>query len=439
MKVKNNYFIFLLLIAAICKLIFFFCTELPIIYPDSTGYIALAKLISNFNLSGYYGVRTPGYPLIIALCNMNLTLVVVVQMLLGIMISLLTYRITYLFILSHRISFLCGLTYLFYVPQFNIERSIVNETVTTFFLTVSVYCILVYFKRSKDFYLFLISVCFACYAALTRPILIILPFWLVFLFIVEALNKKENIITISKRIIILLVLIIPILAFWPFFNYKNNHVFTISTLSGMGMTNAVGGFITIKEDKFSVIRNIYIKHRNIQMAETGSYENTIFHSIDEMQMVSGLKYVPLSMELQKMSMTAIHDHPYAFLKHILQGTWRFWYSLSDRNSTTLFSLKYLPSVLSRVYILVLNIFFLAGLPLLILFRKTRKNVSVDQMIIFVFMYLFVLGSSVAQAMVEYGTNRYFLPYQPITTCFAIIFAFFLFSSFFKVQKDSVTI
>ena len=91
MKVKNNYFLFLIIIASTFKLLFFLFAEHPNLFPDSGGFIQLAQMISNFNLSGYNGVRTPGYPLIIAICNMNLSLVVAFQMILGIFISLLMF------------------------------------------------------------------------------------------------------------------------------------------------------------------------------------------------------------------------------------------------------------------------------------------------------------------------------------------------------------
>ena len=422
MKVSNNYFLYLIIIAVAFKALIFLFAELPIVYPDSNGYIFLARLISSLDLSGYSGVRTPGYPLIIAACNMNLSIVVIVQMVLGILISLFMFHLTLIFTSKPKIAFVAALTYLFYVPQFNIERSIVNETTATFFLTASIYFCVVYFVRSRLFYQMFFSILLGCFAALVRPILTLLPFCLILLFIIEAFYQKEKLKILVSKTFLLLLLITASLTFWPYLNYKNSKVFTISTLSGLGMTNAVGGFLTAKEDKYSIIRNIYIRHRNIQIAETSSYENTIFRAFDEMQHVAGLDYVPLSMELQKMSRVAIHDYPLAYINHILQGTFRFWYSLSDRNASTLFGIKYLPSVLSRACIMLLNIFFLAGLPLIMLTKKNRNSLSTTQIILFIFIYLFVAGSSVAQAMVEYGTNRYFLPYQPIVSCFAIIFS-----------------
>ena len=74
--IKNpirNIVIFGILLRAFFFLIFYTSVT---IFPDSDGYIELSKLISDFNLKGYHGLRSPGYPLIISVFNQNLYLVV---------------------------------------------------------------------------------------------------------------------------------------------------------------------------------------------------------------------------------------------------------------------------------------------------------------------------------------------------------------------------
>ena len=74
--IKNpirNIVFFGILLRAFFFLIFYTSVT---VFPDSDGYIELSKLISDFNLKGYHGLRSPGYPLIIALFNQNLYFVV---------------------------------------------------------------------------------------------------------------------------------------------------------------------------------------------------------------------------------------------------------------------------------------------------------------------------------------------------------------------------
>lgn len=76
------------------------------IYPDSDGYLELAKIISSFNLIGYNGLRSPGYPLIISLLFRNLYLIVFFQFALGIISSLFWYKSLLNFGFSIRRAFL---------------------------------------------------------------------------------------------------------------------------------------------------------------------------------------------------------------------------------------------------------------------------------------------------------------------------------------------
>lgn len=438
MKVKNNWFFYLIIIAIAFKLSIFLFTAVPLVSPDSGGYIGLARNISSFNLSGYVGIRTPGYPLIIALCNMNLTIVVVVQMVLGIFISLLMFKITYTLTSNPQFAFISALTYLFYVQQFDIERFILSETVTTFFVTAAVYFSIVYFFRGKLFYKMLISVLLGCFAALTKPLLILLPFFLIIIFTIDVLYYREKLITLLLRLPILLLLSITSITSWSYVNYKNNQVFTLSTLSGLGMTNAVGGFMIPRNDQFKEIRDIYIKHRTIQINKTGSYVNTIFQAFPEMQQETGLNYASLSVQLQKMSKLEISEQPKLYIRHIVGSVYRFWNPLAEREFNKLYNLKLLPGTIGRVIILILNVLFIISLPLLLLLIY-KKQFDYNTLFILIGVYLFVWGSSIAQGMVEYGNLRYSLPFQPITSCFAIIFTLNLFSVWFKASEIPKTI
>ena len=178
-----------------------------------------------------------------------------------------------------------------------------------------------------------------------------------------------------------------------------------------------------RNDQYKAIRDIYLKHRATQIKATGSYENTIFLAFDEMQKETRLSYVSLSMELQKMSKLEINAQPFLYVKHVVEGVYRFWNPLAERNLNTEFNLKYLPSTISRILILVINILFIIGLPMLLFSSVSKTKIQISKILIFVFICFFVGGSSVAQALVEFGTNRYFLPYQPIVSCFALIFYF----------------
>lgn len=62
------------------------------IFPDSEGYLDLAKRVSNFDFSNYNGLRSPGYPLLISFVNSNLYALVFIQFGLGTVTSVFQYK-----------------------------------------------------------------------------------------------------------------------------------------------------------------------------------------------------------------------------------------------------------------------------------------------------------------------------------------------------------
>jgi hypothetical protein len=433
---KNNYFLYLFVIAITFKLSIFLFTKLPLISPDSNGYIDLANRISNFNLTGYNGERTPGYPLIIAVCNINLKIVVVVQMIMGVLISLLMFKITKVFTANQKMAFIAALTYLFYVPQINIERSILSETTATFFVTASVFFGIVYVLREKLFYKMFLSILLGCFAALTKPIFILLPFFLILIFSVDALYKKEKLRTAVLRLTLLLLITITTITSWSYVNYKNNQIFTYTTLSGLGMTNAVGGFMVPRNDQYKRIRDIYIKHRTIQINKEGTYVLTIFQAFSEMQQETGLSFAQLSMQLQKMSIVEIFKQPIPYIKHVIRSVYIFWKPLGKKDIQRLYYFKNLPSSVGDIVIQITNVLFVIGLPILFLLNRSKKIFDFSRLFLFLGVYLYIWGSSIAQGMVESGIDRYSWPFQPIISCFALVFSFYLFSDGFKASKNA---
>jgi hypothetical protein len=93
--IKKNPISFLVIYGIIIRLTVLFFYQIPTLYPDSDGYIELAKKISTFSLNGYDGSRSLGYPLLISLANNSLQTTVIIQFLLGIFTSIFCYKIAF--------------------------------------------------------------------------------------------------------------------------------------------------------------------------------------------------------------------------------------------------------------------------------------------------------------------------------------------------------
>ncbi|WP_294819714.1 hypothetical protein, partial [uncultured Flavobacterium sp.] len=62
------------------------------LFNDTEGYTDLAALLLNFDLSGYEGYRSPGYPLLLVISGNKLPIAIVLQIVLGIFTSFYLYR-----------------------------------------------------------------------------------------------------------------------------------------------------------------------------------------------------------------------------------------------------------------------------------------------------------------------------------------------------------
>lgn len=83
----------LLVFGVLLRIIVLFFYQSISIFPDSQGYLDLSELLLNFNLSGYDGTRSPGYPLLLSFAGGTLWIAVFFQLLIGIASMVALYKI----------------------------------------------------------------------------------------------------------------------------------------------------------------------------------------------------------------------------------------------------------------------------------------------------------------------------------------------------------
>ena len=79
--------------AIVVRLIFVCLYGAITLMPDSYDYLALSNIISESDWSNYTAKRTPGFPVIISLLKQNLKILVAFQLLLGVLSTVLLYKI----------------------------------------------------------------------------------------------------------------------------------------------------------------------------------------------------------------------------------------------------------------------------------------------------------------------------------------------------------
>ncbi|QRM89559.1 hypothetical protein FG167_10060 [Lacinutrix sp. WUR7] len=414
----------LIIYGLIIRLVIFMNYSDDGIFKDSQNYIDLATAISDFNLNGYTGERTPGFPTLIALCANSLKLTILFQSFLGILNIILLYKYAYLRTKNKITSFWIAFITTSFLNFLFFELAILTETLTVT-LMLLIFWYIENFKLldndSKPKHLFILSLLFAS-IYLTRPMFIYLPIGFFLFYIVKNASfgiKK----TFLKAII---VLIIPFISFysWCSLNERNIGYFTSTYYLGINLSQTATFFFEKAPEKDKVIRDIFVKHRTYleEQNQSGKYAMTVWHAYKELLKETKLSPPDLSHELSKISIDLFKKHPDLYVKQVAISWVNFWRSTSallwhtssfkSPLANTIFSALW--NYVQKPLLLLSNFLFLLFSLIKIITFKFKKFDS-D-----LFLIAIVLSGSLAQALVAYGTNsRFCFPFFPLIIFFTI--------------------
>jgi len=425
-KIQKNSFLILVIVVILIRVGLFFTSQ-PQIAPDTPGYTNLANRILNLNLTDYSGERTPGYPLIIALAGMNLNIVMILQMVMGIIISISLYKIILILTRNKLLSLFSGLSYSLYLPQLYREAFILTETTATFFVVLSFLSFLYLIKstnenRKKHVIYLLLTGLFSSLAALTRPILIIIPvvfgFFLLYFYIriIKIVFRK-----IVSNIIIFLISLIILIGGWILIIYTSTGTFGLTTISGFTLMTKVDSFIESSPEEckeipdYEMWKNIYIKKRNERIVKCGSTAMTIWRVREEMVDKRGISYAKASNIYGKIAKKTIINAPFKYFKTVVKDWIIFWKPMGIGDNVNPI-LKIVSKYFERVIFLFLEIFFLLFPLMYIFIKKFRDSIKPWNSIEATFIatsYAIILLISIGQALVIKTEARFSIPIEPI--------------------------
>ncbi len=393
-------------------------------FPDSGGYTEMAQWIGNLDFTQYLGKRAPGYPLFLLMGGSDLG-VHLLQSILGIAITLLLYSLTIRQTGSRAAAFLVAVCYTIRPNLIQYESYVLTETLSVLLLVLSFW---LYDRvRAGGRYpgpTLLALGLVTGLAALTRPMFaILLPIYLCLLIRHRLFAKRAEALDPALRpgatgstIALFGAVSFILITGWCAVNLIALDYFGLTTFAGLNLTNHSGGFIEKAPEKWGVIRDIYLKHREQQVARTGTHAMTIFSSADEMEEATGYGFVRLSKELTSMSLYLFIHYPQRYLMSVGKSWLRFWIPGEPRHIRMLMTGEGKPYMWARVVEMpifgVVNALFLvlvAAEGISLVRRKRRLAPGLDGAAVAV-----ILAGSVVQAMVEYGENfRYAVPFNPL--------------------------
>lgn len=379
------------------------------IYPDSADYIHLAERLVFFDLGGYEGECTPGYPLLISLSGLSLPVTIFLQNITGIITTVFLYKILLLINFRVRHALLLTMGVICYLPIIFFEFCILTETLTFFFITLTFYFLFGILYARRTGIISYIALCLTCsYLVLIKPFYIFLP---VLLFIILIFHNRKRRVVIYRYLIIILFPII-VLTGWSYINYNNTGYFTPTTFYGFNMAQNCVSFAEKTPDEYKEIGRIYAKYRDARIASGQETSMSIWDAYDELKESTGLSLPDLSAKLSDYSKATIIQNPLSYLKQVAISWADFWktslYWQYDKFVVphANIALKYI-CYAERGIVQVLKCLFIVLIPynLIKFWKKKRPN---PQFVISVV----VLTASLLQAFVTYGTNsRFSFPFE----------------------------
>lgn len=380
------------------------------IYPDSYDYVSLAERLCSFNLSGYEGERSPGYPLLICLSGFSNIFLAILQSCIGICTLILSYKTLVIAGMKEKLSLVIALILSCYLPAIFFEIAILTETLTLFIISLIFYLFIKTIKEGVYTISVIVWLSLLCgYLVLIKPFYIFLPFLLVLIL----LCTKNQIKSIWVKYMILFI--IPLFAFmgWSYLNKVNTGYFVSSTYYGFNLAQNCVNFAENTTPEFMEFGDTYAKHRDNRISDK-ERAMVIWDAYPELEEKTGLSLPDLSNKLYNYSIATIKLNPGAYLKQVFISWRDFWktslywepynFGVSQASQFVLYV-----CYAERVLLEIIKILFILLIPFNIILSFRKRNITPQFTI-----SLVILVASILQAFATYGTNsRFSFPFETL--------------------------
>jgi hypothetical protein len=438
MKKKNNLNVWLIIVLAVAILlrVMLFFTYPAVSYSDTNSYRRSADAILG-GFKAYDGTRTPGYPAFMAMVGPDRA-VYASQLVLGLAITMAWFGIGWKASGKPWVGALIALAHTLNPGQFFFEANLLTETLTTFWLALSLLGAFLWLERPKFRSTWMglgIGVSTAL-ATLTRPLFIFMPVWMV-VFLAFSYKNKEIQFHWRAFVSILLPAFV-LVGGWMFWIRSNYHVFSMTTMTGYHLVQHTGYYFEDVPDEYADLRDVYLEYREKRVQARGTQGNTIWDAIPAMQAASGLNFYALSRTLSKVSIQLILTHPWAYGSRVLRGWWMFWRApvYWDRNAIAL------PGLASALNFLILgargllfgiNLVFVGTSVVAVISKRLRNIWNISS-----FHWLLagsVWATSALSSILDHGDNpRFLVPFQTVVVFWVLWVAYASWLAYYPDRK-----
>lgn len=387
----------------------------PVPYPDTLGaYYRLADNLQAQGLDGYDGTRAPGYPVFLMLVQKNETVVWVIQLLAGLMISASVFWLAWQVTGRAQLSFLVGMAYNLIPGQFLFESNLLAETLTALFILSSLALLATLYRTASSSWtwlgLFGLGV-LATLPGMMRPLFFPVTLWLLpFVWLIRRDSLRLRLMRLSVYSLGPLL----IQGGWLLYIYNRYEMLSPTTMAGYSLVNHTGAWFEYLPDEEAVIRDIYLDFRETHVEARGAQTNTIWDAIPEISRQTGLSFFDLSRKMKSLSFYLIRLYPGRYALSALDGWIDFWKAPVYWDQTLmkppLDGLMELWAWIGRGFSLLANVVFIATSGLLVFSKRVRQSLHNHPLHWAV--WGLVWWVSIVQTLVDHGDNpRFLMPLQ----------------------------
>jgi hypothetical protein len=301
----------------------------PVLTADSSSYLGLAHRLATLNLTGSSGARTPGYPLLLLALDYSPVGTWCLQAALGVIATLLVYRLVRRLGGSGRTATVAALFYALDLEVLAVEHMVITETVASFLILVAAsLAVKITQSERKDLAPAILIGVTLGYLCLVRPdTLAITVYFAAVIVAIQCVRGRDGRSlshTVWRYGLSILLLPIVLLAGWAAVNRATIGVTSVSTVIGFNMIDHVAGYVRVQPGPDYPITSAYVAARVRRERHTSDLGELSADAETSMERASHLSAAHLSGRLLSIALGVIAQHPLAYIASSLRQWPRFW-------------------------------------------------------------------------------------------------------------------
>ncbi len=321
--------IFWVIVLALAARIVLAAVYPPQIWPETARYLTIAQRFVSGNFDGYLGKNVPLYSFLLIACGFNYQLVFIIQLAMGVAISVFVYFIFLRLTRSEWIGFFAALAYALNPGQLLFEAAYIPEIVCTFWLTLLVFLLveIVAGNLPERWWSYSLLGLVSVICLLTRPHYQFVPA-LLLLFVLWRWRAQKR-----RAFLFSLSLIIPVAAGlgpWLVFQYKHTGKAEITTHLGITLMYHAMAFIEYAPESYGGVKQILLDEREAYLRDTGLFYGVVEAVVPEVMDKTGMSYAQVDSTYLSMALETIKRKPALYAGSFVRAMARFfkptWYS-----------------------------------------------------------------------------------------------------------------